>query len=179
MYRFLAVPGVEITNLAFASDEVWFSWKLSVEVHVLNLPHTNEVIYYYISAGARIHLYRFLDWLHENAMYCDTDSFIFIQPSGEPSPIATRDKLGDIQSELLHLELIIEFASGGRSFAYRMITNESEKTVCKFRGITLNNHSSKLVNFEVIRAMILGQVETLLMCTRSISSNAIGGQVGQ
>ena len=32
LYRFLATPGVEVTNLAFASDDVvWFSWKLSAE----------------------------------------------------------------------------------------------------------------------------------------------------
>ena len=36
-----------------------------------------------------------------------------------------------------------------------MITNDSQKTVCKVRGITLNYHASKLVYFEVIRAMIL------------------------
>jgi hypothetical protein len=29
LYRFLAMPGVEVTNLAFASDDaVWLSWKL-------------------------------------------------------------------------------------------------------------------------------------------------------
>jgi len=47
-------------------------------------------------------------------------------------------------------------------FAYRLITNEGEKTLCKVRGITLNYHASKLVNFEVIRAMILGQGEPIV-----------------
>ena len=90
-----------------------------------NLPHTNEVIGAYVTAGARIHLYNFLDWLQENAIYCDTDSVIFIQP------IATGDKLRDMQSELKPSELIIEFASGGpKKYAYRLITNEGEKTVC-------------------------------------------------
>jgi len=48
------------------------------------MTHTNEVIGAYITAGARIHLYRFLDRLQKNAIYCDTDSVIFIQPSAEP-----------------------------------------------------------------------------------------------
>ena len=47
-------------------------------------------------------------------------------------------------------------------FAYRLITNEGEKTLCKVRGITLNYHASKLVNFEVIRAMILEEGETIV-----------------
>jgi len=98
--------------------------KVSAEENVPNLPHTNEVIGVYVTAGARIHLYNFLDWLQENAIYCDTDSVIFIQP------IATGDKLRDMQSELKPSELIIEFASGGpKKYAYRLITNEGEKTM--------------------------------------------------
>jgi hypothetical protein len=95
MYRFLATPGVEVTNLAFATnDVVRLSWKLSAEEYVPYLTHTNVVIGDYVTADARIHLYSFLDRLQENEIYCNTDSFIFIQPSAEPWPIATVDKLG-------------------------------------------------------------------------------------
>ena len=70
LYRFLATPGVEVTNLAFGSDDlVWLSWKVSADENVANLPHTNEVIGAYVTAGARIHLYSFLDRLQENAIY--------------------------------------------------------------------------------------------------------------
>jgi hypothetical protein len=41
-----------------------------------------------------------------------------------------------------------------KNYAYRVITNEDVKTLCKVRGITLNYNISKLLNFEVIRAMI-------------------------
>jgi hypothetical protein len=84
LYRFLATPDVEVTNSAYASDDlVWLSWKLSAEEHVPNLPHTNVVIGAYVTAGARIHLYRFLDLLQQKAIYDDTDTVIFIQPSAE------------------------------------------------------------------------------------------------
>ena len=70
---------------------------------------------------------------------------------------------GDMQSELKPSEFIIEFTLGSsKYYAYRLITNEVEKTVCKVRGITLNYHTSKLVNFEVIKAMILGQGESFV-----------------
>jgi len=50
--------------MAFASDDaVWFIWKLSAEEHVPNLPHTNEVVGAYVTAGARIHVYSFFDLL--------------------------------------------------------------------------------------------------------------------
>ena len=98
------------------------------------ITHTNEVIGAYVTAGARIHLYTFFDWLQENAIHCDTDSVIFIQPSMEPWPIATGEKLGDMLSELKPLELIVEFLSGGPKIMHTgKITNEGEKTVCKDR----------------------------------------------
>ena len=64
LYRILATPGVEVTNLAFASENVvWLSWKVTAEENAPNLTQTNKVIVAYVTAGARIHLYRFLDWL--------------------------------------------------------------------------------------------------------------------
>jgi len=64
LYNFLSVPGIEVTNLAFASDDVvWISWTHSAEEHVPNLRHSNEVIGAYVIAGARTHLYRYLDRL--------------------------------------------------------------------------------------------------------------------
>ena len=115
LYRFLDTTGIEVTNLSFSSDDVvWLSWNVSAEENVPNLPHSNEVIGAYVTAGARIYLYSFLDRLQENAIYCDTDSVIFIQQNGESWPIATGNKLGDMQSELITSEFIFEFASGCR-----------------------------------------------------------------
>ena len=69
-----------MTNLAFACDDVvCISWKHAAEEHVPSLRHTNEVIGAYVIAGARIHLYRYVEWLQEKAIYCDTDSTIYIQ----------------------------------------------------------------------------------------------------
>ena len=48
-----------------------------------SLRHTNEVIGAYVTAQARMYLYRYLDRLEENAMYCDTDFVIYIHPKGD------------------------------------------------------------------------------------------------
>ena len=126
---------VQISSHARRDNVVWLSWKISVEQRVPNLPHTNEVIVTYVTAGARFHLYGFLDRLQDNAIYCDTDSVIFIQSSAEPWPIATGDKLGDMHSKFKPSEHIIEFTSGRpKYYAYGIIANEGEKTVCKVRG---------------------------------------------
>ena len=107
-----------------------------------NLSHTNEVIGAYVTVGARIHLYRYLDKLRDNAIYCDTDSVIYVQPRDEPELIETGEKLGDMISELRPSEFISEFVSGGpKKYAYRVMTGGTgevqKKTVCKLRGITL------------------------------------------
>jgi len=71
---FLTTHGIEVVNLIFASDYVvWLSWKRGAEEDVPNLRNTNEVIGPYVTAGSRIHLYRYLDKLREKAIYCDTD----------------------------------------------------------------------------------------------------------
>ena len=74
--------------------EVW------AEEHVSCLRYTNEVIGAYLTGRARIHLYRYLDRLRENAIYCDTDSVIYIQPRDGPQLIETGNLLGDMTSEL-------------------------------------------------------------------------------
>jgi hypothetical protein len=64
--------------MMFANDDlVWISWQYSEEAHVPTLKHANDVIASYVTAGARIHLYRYLDRLRDKALYCDTDCRIF------------------------------------------------------------------------------------------------------
>ena len=124
LYGFLATPCIEVTKLVFASDDVvWLSWKHKAEEDVPSLRHNNEVIGAYVTAGPRIHLYRYLDKLQERAFYCDTDSVIYIQPKDEPSLTETGDKLGDMTSELRPSEFIYEFVIGGtKNYAYRVMT---------------------------------------------------------
>jgi len=90
LYSFLAKPGIEVTNLTFARDDVvYMSWKHAAGEYAPSLRHTIEVLGAYFTAGARIHLYRYFDRLGENAIYCDTDSLIYIQPRDETKLIET------------------------------------------------------------------------------------------
>ena len=69
------------------------------EEMVPNLRHTNDFVGAYVTAGARIHLYGYLDSLQKRALYCD-DSVIYIQPTAEISLVQTGDFLGAMTSEL-------------------------------------------------------------------------------
>jgi len=73
------------------------------------------------------------------------------------------DRLDDISSELNPCEYISEYVSEGpKNYAYQTHNTETgaEATVCKVRGITLNNNASHLVNFEGMKQMILRGTET-------------------
>ena len=161
LYRFLATSEVDVVNLLFARDHVvWVSWKYAAEERIPNLPHTNEVLGSFVTAGARIQLYAYLDQLQERAIFTNTDSIIYIQKDDEPPLIECGDKLGSMTNELQLGEFIDEFVSGGpKNYAYRVVnrtdTAKTPKIVYKVRGITLNCSASQLVNFDVIRDMIL------------------------
>jgi len=96
-------------------------------------------------------------------LYCDTDSVIFIQPREGLQLVESGDNLGDMTSELNPHEMISQFVSGGpKNYAYtimdtRNAVSQMKKTVCNVRGITLNYNASQLVNFDVIKYMILNQ----------------------
>jgi hypothetical protein len=112
----------------------------------------------YVTAGGRLQLYRYLDKLQDKALYCDTDSVIYVQPKREPPLIETGDSLGAMTSELKPGVYNAEFVGAGpKYYAYRTMNPAigEGKTVCKVRGITLNYNASQLVNFDTIKEMIL------------------------
>lgn len=120
---------------------VWLTWKyVEEEENTPVLRHTNEVIEAYVTTEARLKLYKYLDLLKEMAMYCDTDSVIYIQKCGEPPAVTCGDKLGDMMNELDRDGYIKEFMLGWpKNYAYKIITPALwNRRLCKVRGITLN-----------------------------------------
>jgi hypothetical protein len=86
-----------------------------------------------------------LDRLKDKAIYCDTDSVIYVQPVDKLPLVETGDKLGAITSEFKSNEIICQVVCAGpKNYAYRMANNVTAecKTVCKVRGITLNYSAS-------------------------------------
>jgi hypothetical protein len=59
LFRFRASPGIEVTNLLFAADQiVWVAWKYAEEEENMPLSRdTHEVIGAYGTTGARLKLY--------------------------------------------------------------------------------------------------------------------------
>jgi hypothetical protein len=60
------------------------SWQFSSEECENSLRHTNEIIGAFVIAGARIHIYSYLNKLQDKAIYCNTDRCIYMQPNETP-----------------------------------------------------------------------------------------------
>jgi hypothetical protein len=113
LYRFLVTPGVEVQNMLFSGDDVvCISWQYSADDRVPSLRHTNEVIGAYVTAGARIHLYGFLDKLQKRPS-TRTLTVIFIQPTNVPYVIEMGNNLGQKQSGLKGYEIIVDVVCDG------------------------------------------------------------------
>jgi hypothetical protein len=83
LYSSLAAADIEVCSMQFASEIiVWIAWRNADVFSVPNLPHTNDVIGSFVTAGAPIPLY--LDRLDEIALYSGTDSFIYVQSIDQP-----------------------------------------------------------------------------------------------
>jgi hypothetical protein len=130
LYRFLSTPGREVANLLFASDAVvWASWRYTDVEDIPRLRHTKEVIVEFVTAGARLHLYSFLDRLQEKALYCEPDSVFYEKRDNEPAFIPCDDKLGDMVSELKPGEYVTEFVSAGaKNYAYKIANSATGET---------------------------------------------------
>jgi hypothetical protein len=147
-------------NLIFASDQVlWISWRSEEDMEqVPNLRHSKDIVGFFVTAGGRMHLYRYFERLQDKALYCNTDSVIYIQPRNEPALVETGDNVGTMTSELKPAEHISEYVGvGPKNYSYKTVNSMTGEctTVCKVRGITLNYNASQLVNFDRIKNMIL------------------------
>ena len=67
---------------------------------MLLLHHTNKMIGAYVTKGARLKLYLYLDALKDRAIYWDTYSAVYIQKYGQSPAETCGDKPGDMTNEL-------------------------------------------------------------------------------
>ena len=154
-------PDTEVTNLIFPNDDVaWVSWKYSEE-NVAAGKNVNVAVAANVTTQARLKLYEYLSTLVESVLYCDTDSVVFLKKDNDPPKVKTGDYLGDLTNELEEYSpnsFIEEFVSGGpKNYAFSVYSPSTVKRTTKYKvkGITLNYENSKVVNFTILKDMIL------------------------
>lgn len=167
-------PSYDVSSFHELSDDsLLLSYSLRAECEQ-NDRYVNVILAAYTSALARIHLYKYLDMLQERCLYHDTDSVIFTHKNGEELP-----KLGDFLGEFTD-ELHDDFGENSyiseavftseKSYSFIVKTpGKSDSVVCKVKGINLAHKSSKIVNFESMKNLVLqNQEQQLLLDNRVI-----------
>ena len=122
---------------------------------------SNVVIGSYVTAYGRMELYNYLNMVKERAVYCDTDSLIYQEEPGQPSP-ETSAYVGGLTNELGEEEYITEFVScGPKSYSYR--TNTGGESL-KSKGFKVSHKVGKELTFDAMVAMIRKRREGSGVC---------------
>lgn len=112
---------------------------------------TNVAVAAFVTAQARLHLYKELEKLDRRVLYCDTDSIIYISKPGEYEP-KLGNYLGQFTNELDQDTYIEEFVSAGpKNYAYRLNTG---KTQCTIKGFTQNHITSLKLDMNAIKNIV-------------------------
>lgn len=113
--------------------------------------NTNIYIAIFTTAYARLKLLAVLHELGSRALYCDTDSVIYVCGPND-KPVALGDCLGDLTNELKPDDHIVEFcAVAPKHYAFRTKGGHVE---CKVKGFSLDYDTAQDINFESVRSMI-------------------------
>lgn len=115
----------------------------------------NVVLASFVTAWARLRLYKVLSRLQRRVIYHDTDSCVYKSAPGEDE-IEIGDRLGCWSDECGDPETnwIDEFvALGPKSYAYQ--TKKGEQVV-KCKGISLNPQTKQLVHFQSMLELMVG-----------------------
>ena len=116
-------------------------------------PNTNVVLASFVTAQARLKLYGYLDQLGDRVTYCDTDSCLYTQSAGQPG-LPLGDHLGDLTDETAGDPIVEAVFSGPKNYA---LNHRSGASCCKVRGFTLNARTSRTINFEKMREMMMSE----------------------
>lgn len=161
-FAMLCDPNIEINTVLPINDETLIVNYEFKEESYDQLPTVNVCLAAYTTAQARLKLYSYLEQLGDRVLYYDTDSVIFISRKGEPEP-ETGECVGELTDELECYgpgSFITEFVCAGpKSYAYRVYSPSQDKyfDICKVKGISLNYETSKIINFEKIRDMVMNE----------------------
>ena len=120
---------------------------------------------------ARLWMYSVLELLGDRALYYDTDSVIYINRPGTPSP-QTGPLLGELKSELNSDEFILQFCSAGpKNYAY--VTNKGIQE-SKVKGFTFNFTNAQKINFQSMKDMLLSSDPSAKSITTTNPAKILG-----
>jgi hypothetical protein len=142
------------------------------------LNNVNVVLASFVTAHARLRLYKLLEELQDRVLYFDTDSVFYVSKPGQKN-LPTGDYLGDLTDELAEYgqgSYITEFVSAGpKNYSYKVFGTNDQKIhqVIKVKGHPLNFTALKHVNAQTMKRMVkafvkAGRSDEVVVVTPSI-----------
>lgn len=159
-------PQLEIQSVVPINEEcMLLNYREKEDAREINKT-TNVVIASMTTAFARMELYKYLELVGPHRVfYFDTDSLLFVSRDGDTMP-PLGDFLGQMKDEIVDEygpgAYIIEYVSGGpKNYAIKIFIPSTGETVTKVKvkGISLNFETSKLINFDTMKKMILNGIK--------------------
>ena len=162
-HQFLDTSTLDVRHVSVMNDqmvEVLYQYqKEDIPVS----PNLNIFVACFTTCWARLRLYEALELLGERVLYYDTDSVIYLEEPGQPSPVLG-DYLGEFTTELDDDDYIVEFVLGGpKNYGY---TTKKGKVECKVRGFRLNTEGKTQLNYDVRRQNVLDEIQKPLQKPR-------------
>jgi hypothetical protein len=158
-----------VSDIQFVNDElleVQYTTDTDFEtVHSFS----NVVMAAFITAEARIKLYKVICDLGERCYYVDTDSCIFMAPGPQPK----NGLIGEMTDEILSThgvrDCIGVFAgTGPKSYGYALKENKDIK-VCKIKGITMSYRILNDLNIDSFKRLLSNDSEETIGITTNHS----------
>lgn len=168
----LTSPEIEVNGILPVNDStLYVSWKYT-SIAQQTSPTTSVVVAAFVTAQARLKLFKYLSFLGERAIYYDTDSVLYVSRIDD-TDLPVGSMIGELTDELAGLgegTYITRFVSGGPKFyAYEYIKCDgSLGYVCKVKGIRLNFANSQKINFESILSMISNDGDAIILNSSAI-----------
>ena len=166
LIQLLSSNEVDVTSILPVNDDVLYVGYVSTDENLMPSALTNVVIAVYTTTQARLKLYEYLERLGDRALYCDTDSCIYVSNNSLNAYEPPTDKLlGDLTNELACYgegSYIESFVSAGPKFYAFLVRKPDGGTVeiCKAKGITFNFTNSKLINYYSVRSLVTNEGDT-------------------
>jgi hypothetical protein len=126
----------------------------------------NVALAAFITAYGRIELYNYIKDLGKRLLYVDTDSLVYIGDGPKPG----KGLLGDLCDEIYNTHKVRDsiqlwVGTGAKSYGYRLLQNP-EIEVCKVKGITLNYETSKKINLESMKDLLMNGEKKVIKTMR-------------
>ena len=159
-FKILSDNTLEIHDACLISDEVILVKYNKKLFFTENSSVSNVIIAAYVTAQAKLHLFKTLDKLGRRCLYFDTDSVIFTAKPGEYMP-QTGIFLGELTNEIATKEepdsYITKFIScGPKNYGMEIYHPKSQTRdyIIKVKGLSLNFETNIVINFNSMKELI-------------------------